>query len=135
MRNNVWLAERLTYVHGTYFDDIAIPNPLLVRFGRSSRTRLGSINSSYSPERKLVSIITLTKYFQSIDVPELVLDATLAHELAHYTHGFHSPHPKQYDHPHRGNVVGKELMRRGAGELMRQQEQWLKLYWREHVLT
>ena len=133
MRDNVWLADRLTHIKNSYFADVAIPNTLLVRFGRSSRTRLGSISSSRSPEGKLVSLITLTGFFRSVEIPESILDATLAHELAHYTHGFHSPHLRRFTHPHRGNVVGHELKQRGAAHLVQEQQTWLKANWRQHV--
>lgn len=133
MRDNIWLAERLKAIHRDYFIDISIPNQLLARFGRSSKTRLGSISSKRDPENRLISVITLTGFFQAVSVPEFILDATLAHELAHYTHGFHSPHQRQYSHPHRGNVVGRELKERGADHLVQQQQQWLKEHWRRHL--
>lgn len=133
MRDNIWLAGRLKMIHTNYFVDIAVPNQLLARFGRSSKTRLGSISSKRDSGNKLISIITLTGFFRTTNVPEFILDATLAHELAHYAHGFHSPHQRLYSHPHRGNVIGKELEKRGAIHLVQEQELWLKMNWRRHL--
>lgn len=127
MRTNDWLADKLSGVHGTYFADISVNNRLFTRFGRLSRTRLGSIIAKPDPNFTLpVTYITITGFFRDESVPDYVIEATLAHELAHYAHGFHSPLPKRYSHPHRGNIVGKELLARGAYHLVEQQEVWLK---------
>jgi hypothetical protein len=125
MRNNTWLAEQLRQLHLTHFSDVSIPNTIHVRFGRASIRRLGSILAKQQ-DNKLVTTITVTKLFQSDLVPELVVQATLAHEFAHYTHGFHSPHPKRYKHPHRGKVIEKELLARGLSHLLVAQNLWLK---------
>jgi hypothetical protein len=43
MRDNKWLADLLDSLHTTYFPEIVVENTILVRFGRASRTRFGSI--------------------------------------------------------------------------------------------
>ena len=127
MRDNDWLAERLNALHRTYFADVAVSNRLYARFGRKSRTRLGSIIAkTHKNYAEPVTYITITGLFRDEQVPAFVIEATLAHELAHYAHGFHSPLPRRFDHPHRGNVVGLELQARGAYHLVEQQERWLK---------
>jgi hypothetical protein len=127
MRDNTYLSQRLQYIRYTYFPDVPVSNTLHVRFGRACRNRLGSIIARPDPRQDmLVTTIRINALFKQQQVPELVIDATLAHEFAHYTHGFHSPLPKRYTHPHRGGVVERELRTRGAGTLLEAQEQWLK---------
>jgi hypothetical protein len=75
------------------------------------------------------SVITITGYFRDDVVPEYVVDSTIAHELVHYAHGFHSPHPQLYEHPHKGGIVDKELVKRGMGETLAKQQHWLKHEW------
>jgi hypothetical protein len=127
MRDNDWLAHQLQVLRNDYFSDVLVSNRLFVRFGRPSRTRLGSIIARPLPDHALpVTYITVKALFREETVPEYVVHATLAHEMAHYAHGFHSPLPRKYPHPHRGNVVSKELAARGALHLIEQQEAWLK---------
>jgi hypothetical protein len=126
-RNNVWLAERLNTIHQTYFPDVAIENKVIVRFGRKSRTRFGSIIAKkVSGEALPVTYITINSLFKHEVVPEFVIDATLIHEFVHYTHGFHSPRRQMHPHPHRGNIVTKEMIARGAEHFYTQQKQWIK---------
>jgi hypothetical protein len=127
MRTNPWLAERLDAIHQQYFSDVPIRNVIMVKFGRESRSRFGSI---IARERKgytqPISYITINSLFRDETVPEYVIDATLAHEFTHYTHGFHSPLERRYPYPHRGGIVDKELVQRGAGELLKLQKAWIK---------
>lgn len=126
-RTNAWLAARLQYLHQTYFDDIAIPNLILVKFGRASRTRFGSIVARTRPgEREITTYITINSLFKDETVPEYVIDATLMHEFTHYAHGFHSPLPQKYRYPHQGGIVDKEIIVRGGEHLLRQQKEWIK---------
>ena len=141
-RDVSWLAERLNYIWDTYFPDISRPNPVVAAFGRASKTRLGSIGmqgwrrhgafQGYRTSEKVddgTTVIKLTGYFKHPDIPEYVLDVTLAHEIVHYAHGFHSPHPQLYKHPHQGNIVNDELKKRGLGDLLKKQKAWLKAHW------
>lgn len=79
---------------------------------------------------KRISIITITSLFKSEDVPEMLIDATIAHELVHYTHGFHSPLQRSVKHPHKGRVVEKELEKRGLGKMYAASNLWLKTNWK-----
>ena len=127
MRDNRFLADRLATIHANFFAEVPITNRIFVRFGRATKNRLGSIIAKPHPEYSApVTYIRINDLFRDPIVPEYVIDATLAHEFAHYTHGFHSPLPKKYTHPHRGNVVNKEIISRGAGHLLTQQDAWLK---------
>lgn len=146
-RDNIWLQQRLDALWQRYFANVERPNQVLVRFGQKSRTRLGSIGMegwkgltplgrkpgrAYTSRLKVeqgTSVVTLTGYFKDPRVPEYVVDATIGHELVHYAHGFHSPHPQLYRHPHQGGIVDKELMRRGMGDILIQQRKWLKTEW------
>jgi hypothetical protein len=79
---------------------------------------------------KRISLITITKLFQDESIPEHIIDATIAHELVHYTHGFHSPLERSVRHPHKGKVVEKELAKRGLGKMYEASNVWLKENWR-----
>ena len=126
-RTNEWLAARLQTLCQTHYPDVAIENKLFVRFGRKTINRFGSIiakpKKGYSQP---VTYITINGLFVDPSVPEYVIDATLLHEFAHYTHGFHSPRPKQHKHPHRGGVVEKEIINRGGELYLTQQNKWIK---------
>jgi len=139
MRNNQWLAERLEQIRSLYFSDVPIHNTILVRFGRKSRSRFGSIVAKKHANYILpVTYISINSLFRDEQVPEFVIEATLAHEFSHYTHGFHSPLEQKYKFPHQGNVVDKEIRKRGAGHLLDQQKKWIKEsyrpFLREHGL-
>lgn len=147
MRDNKYLEERLYFIWENFFADIPRKNLVLIKFGKSSGRQLGSIKwaNQYSKikgdlkkkkddyeivDDKRISIITITKVFQDPDIPESIIDATIAHELVHYTHGFHSPLPRAVSHPHKGKVVERELYKRGLGEMYIESEKWLKSNWR-----
>lgn len=146
MRDDRWLADHLESIWQEHFNDCPRPNEVVARFGRLSRTRLGSIgmNGWRDNHRRLVyrgrlgspdgaSVITLTGYFRDLTVPESVITATLAHELVHYIHGFHSPLPQLFRHPHQGGIVERELASRGLTAHVRLQKDWLKKAWPNFV--
>lgn len=143
-RDNDWLADRLAEIWYRYFPDVRQNNEVLIEFGQKSRTRLGSIGmmgwqgighrQAYAGKKTAghgTSVITITGYFKDERVPVYVVDATIGHELVHYAHGFHSPHPQLYRYPHQGGIVDKEMRKRGMGEILRQQKNWLKAEWQE----
>ena len=59
-----------------------------------------------------------------------MIDTTIAHELVHYIHGFNSPMPKMYRHPHKGGVVNKELKKRGFGNMLKLEKKWIRNEWK-----
>jgi len=135
-RNNIWLAERLKKLRDEYFPDVGIENKIVVRFGRRSRTRFGSIIAHKEALEALpVTYITINSLFQNAIVPEYVIDATLIHEFIHYTHGFHSPRRQMHRHPHQGGIVTKEMRQRGAYPLYIQQKKWIKEEYRGFLLS
>jgi hypothetical protein len=139
MRDNQWLAQQLTTLTQLYFPDITVLNTVFVRFGRSSKTRFGSIIARPVSGYPLpVTYITINSLFRDEQVPEYVIQATLLHEFVHYAHGFHSPLQRKYRYPHRGGIVNKEIVARGASAILEQQEAWVKAhyptYLRQHKL-
>ncbi len=124
VRDEVWLAERVSILREVHFADVPQGLPIVTRFGPRAQYRFGSI-----AERQGVSLIMVNRLFANLRVPVFVLDGTLAHELAHYAHGFGSGLPRLYLHPHRGGVVDIELAKRGLGELDRKADEWRKAHW------
>ena len=134
MRTNTWLALRLDTLKSGHFPDVPIQNTILVRFGRASKTRFGSIIARpYKNYAKPVTFITINSLFKDEEVPEYVIDATLAHEFVHYAHGFHSPLRQLYKFPHKGGIVNRELRQRGLGHLLDQEVAWAKKEYRRFL--
>lgn len=131
MRDQAWLDIFLDQTWCKYFAEVERSNTIVIRFGRKARTRLGSITSRPGQEHE--SIITLNGLFRDPAIPEFVLEATLVHELCHYAHGFNSPLPQKFQHPHRGGVMRREFAERGAEPLYHQQKSWLKQHWAKVV--
>ena len=134
MRDDKWLFAKLDQVWDKYFPEMPMDNDVHIVWGRKARQRLGSIKQGKKvlgkhPE----TIITINSLFKDNDIPEFVIEATIAHELAHYSHGFHSPLKKQFSKPHEGGVVHKELELRGAADLEKKSRRWLKENWRDYL--
>lgn len=125
-RDQPWLEARLVHVWQRGFVDLVPGNRVEICFGRTARTRLGSIRMSRD---KSVSKILINRLFQDERVPVEVVDATIAHELVHYAHGFSSPFEQKFCSPHAGGVVSKELKVRGFAETLAFQKRWLKIHW------
>lgn len=134
MRDDKWLFQQLDEVWETFFPDMLQENDVQIVWGRKARNRLGSIKQGElrlgkHPE----TIITINSLFKDEQIPEFVIQATIAHELAHYAHGFHSPIERKFDKPHEGGVVHHELDERGARKLEVMSKRWLKENWREYL--
>lgn len=132
IRDKDWLKYRLETIWVKHFPDVKLKNNVFVKFGRKSKTRLGSIRL-YRAKENPSTTITITGYFTDPAIPEYVVDAVLAHELTHYAQGFCSPHQQAYRHPHRGGVVKNELVGRGLADLLKAEKKWIKLNWREYI--
>jgi hypothetical protein len=151
-RTNTWLANRMYYLWEEHFADVPRTNVVLIKFGRGSRSQLGSIKWANQSTRirsllkrksireyadaqddKRVTVITITRKFKDPSIPEFVVDSTIAHEMVHYTHGFSSPLKQRFAHPHKGGLIRKELESRGLGELHRAAKRWLKENWRMYI--
>lgn len=109
----------------TSFADVSRVNRVEIAYARPWQGRLGSIRL----EGDNTTHITVNGLLQLQEVPEAILVITIAHELVHYAHGFGSPLPRRYSHPHANNVVMRELDRRGLGEIRRQCEAWIDSQW------
>ena len=145
MRNNKWLETRLIQIKENHFPDITEGNDIIILFGRSAKTRLGSIAirekksikkplTSFRLRRlgmnDVVSVITINGHFQNELIPECVIDGVLAHEFCHYVHGFNSLLTKKYSYPHAGGIIDHELKKRGMGDIIKEQKRWVRKEWR-----
>jgi len=133
MRDDKWLFEKLDEVWDNYFPDVPQDNDVRIVWGRRARTRLGSIKAGEQRGRHRETIITINSLFKDQKIPEYVVLGTVAHELAHYTHGFHSPLEQKFATPHAGGIIHKEMNERGLGPLYKKQKKWLKENWRDYV--
>ena len=119
------MQQRLDQLWRDHFSDIERINSVKITFGRKAKRRFGSIKMGLDQ----VSHITINGIFKYEIVPEAIVLATIAHELCHYVHGFGSPRPKKYKHPHRGGVILKELRARGLEHLHEFEQSWSKKHW------
>lgn len=162
MRDDKWLFSKLDEIWDAHFPDVPQDNDVRIIWGKRARCRLGSIkqipNNKYQitnktqnqkyQNQKIIrksqisnlkskchpeTIITINSLFKDFEIPEYVVVGTIAHELAHYAHGFHSPLEKKYDTPHAGGVVSCEMRRRGLEKIQKAQKKWLKENWKDYV--
>jgi hypothetical protein len=124
-RDNAWLFGRMSTIWARHFSDIPRANLVLIKFGRYSRLRLGSIKLERSSGK---TYITISGMFKDAEVPIEVVDHTIAHELCHYTHGFSSPLKRMHRFPHEGGVIKKEMQNRGLMYLFLAYKEWSKGY-------
>lgn len=120
------LAHCLDAIWQEYFSDIPRINSVDIAYGQPWKRRLGLIRLSLDGARSFIGINAL---LQLPEVPDFVLYTTIAHELTHYAHGFGSPLPRIFEHPHANNIVQRELARRGLGELASQCDEWIDKQW------
>lgn len=127
-RDNEWLEKKLDFLWSRYFPDVQKVNSVKILFGRFARFRFGSISFRKKAFQKGDTTIRITGLFRKPQIPEEVVQYTIAHELTHYAHGFSSPHPQMHKYPHEGGVVNKEMERRGLSNLLSAYKKWLKEY-------
>jgi len=127
-RDNSWLNDQLEFIWATWFADVAQVTPLSIRFVRPWKRRLAVI---YLTDDERHSFIGVNRLLRDQRVPYTICLVTIAHELVHYTHGFGSHHPRRYRHPHRGNVVQRELTLRGLADELRFYTDWTNDRWFE----
>jgi hypothetical protein len=99
---------------------------LTIDYGYPWKRRLGLIRLSVDSTLTFIGINCLLQLPQ---IPECVLITTIAHELVHYIHGFGSPLPRHYQHPHAHQVVERELKRRALGDHLHCCNQWIDNCW------
>lgn len=122
--------QQLTYyldsIWHNYFSDIPRLNAIDIAYCQPWKRRLGLIRLSLDGTKSFIGINAL---LQLQEVPDCVLSITIAHELTHYAHGFGSPLPRIFEHPHANNIVQRELVRRGLGELASRCDEWIDKQW------
>lgn len=116
----------LENIWSRHFSDVPRVNQIDISYCRPWKRRLGQIRMSLDSR---TSFIRLNSLLQLSQIPEYVLLATIAHELAHYAHGFGSPLPCLYPHPHAHHVVDHEVERRDLGETLRLCNAWIDQHW------
>lgn len=126
VRDTEWLRRILRQIWDRYFPDTPRVNTVRIGYGGPWKTRLGSITMSDDQTTSYIQINALLRLPQ---VPDVVTQVTVAHEMVHYAHGFGSPLPQRYKHPHRGGIVKRELVRRGMGEEYRLYDEWVYTHW------
>ncbi len=120
------LTIYLTSIWQHYFSDVPRANEVQIAYCRPWKSRLGLIRMSLDSTRSFIGINSL---LQHRNVPDCVLVTTIAHELVHYTHGFGSPLPQLYEHPHANNIVDKELEQRGLSSALADCNTWIDEHW------
>ncbi|MBS3150083.1 hypothetical protein J4455_05365 [Candidatus Woesearchaeota archaeon] len=125
MRNQLWLEKRLNNIWQLLFPEVEKKNNVIIKFKGKWKNKFGHIKTLKNKDTE----IAVNSLFQSSLIPEHIVDLTIAHELIHYSHGFHSPLPKLYSHPHKGGIVTKELKKRGFGNQLNLEKQFVKEEW------
>ena len=120
------LPHYLDAIWQEYFSDTPRLNTVDIAYCQPWKRRLGLIRLSLDGTKSFIGINAL---LQLREVPEYVLYTTIAHELTHYAHGFGSPLPRIFEHPHANNIVQRELTARGLGELARKCDDWIDKQW------
>ena len=129
MRNDEFLINKLDSIWNAAFTDIEKKNNIKIRFKGTWKNKFGHIKKLKNGDSEIV----INGYFKNETIPEFVINLTIAHELVHYSHGFNSPLPKLYKHPHKGGVVNRELKKRGFSDIIKMERKWVKNEWRNIV--
>lgn len=120
------LTSYLDRIWQRYFADLPRVNDVQIDYYYPWKSRLGLIRLS---QDQTISFIGINTLLQLPEAPEYVLTVTIAHELAHYAHGFGSPLPRLCKHPHANKVVDRELERRALGEQLYYCNEWIDKHW------
>jgi hypothetical protein len=120
------LGGYLEQIWSAYFADTPRVNEVTIGYCYPWKSRLGLIRLSLD---HCISFIGVNALLQSPLIPECVVLVTIAHELAHYAHGFGSPLPRACLHPHANQVIERELERRELGAQMRCCNEWIDKNW------
>ncbi len=131
MRTDIWLECRLERIWNVLMPEVNRLNQIKIKFKGNWKTKFGHIKRLKDGSTEII----INNLFRNKQVPEFIIDTTIAHELIHYMHGFHSPLPKQFRYPHEGRVVDKELKNRGFSFLLKLEKDWIKNKWWETYPT
>ena len=125
MRSNEWLVKRLEEIWQVLIPEINKQNKVIIKFKGKWKNKFGQIRKLKDGSTEII----VNSLFRNEKVPEYLIDTTIAHELIHYIHGFHSPLPKQFTPPHKGGIVDKELKNRGFSYLLKLEKNCVKNTW------
>ena len=128
MRNNDWLQNRMHHIWETLFPDLEKKNNIIIRFKGRWKNKFGHIKRLKNKDSEIV----VNGYFQKEHIPEFIIDLTIAHEIIHYMHGFNSPLPRKYKHPHAGGIVTRELRNRGFGHMLIKEKEFIKTWFKTY---
>ena len=123
MRDQEWLELRFNQIWQLFFPDVEKKN-VCIRWKGKWKNKFGHIKST-----KKGAEIAVNSIFRDLRVPEEIIKVTIAHEIVHYMHGFHSHLPRMFSHPHKGNIVNKELIKRGFKHTIKMEKEWHKKDW------
>ena len=126
MRDVEFLKSKLELIWQSGFLDVEKKNNINIKFKGRWKNKFGHIKKLKTGDSEIV----INGYFKDEKVPDYIIDLTIAHELVHYSHGFNSPLPRLYSHPHKGGIVNKDLKKRGFGSLLKLERPWIKNEWR-----
>ena len=127
MRNQEWLDNRLSRIWQLFFTEVERKNKIIIKFKGKWKNKFGHIKLL----RDKSTEIAINSLFKHEEVPEYMLDLTIAHELVHYMHGFQSPHPRLFKYPHQGGIVNKELKKRGFRDALLLERKVFRKEWPE----
>ena len=125
MRDDNLLATRLNQIWQMLFPEVERKNNIIIRFKGRWKNKFGHIKLLRSKETE----IAVNSHFKNEAIPEYLIDITITHELVHYMHGFNSPLERRFKHPHKGNIVNRELIARGFGSMLKKEKEFIKNEW------
>ncbi len=123
MRDDAWLETRFDMIWSLFFPDVEKKN-VFVRWKGKWKNKFGHIRSTTKGTE-----IVVNSLFKDERVPDDIVKLTMAHEIVHYMHGFHSHLPRKFKHPHAHGVVDKALLEKGFGYILRKEKEWFKQEW------
>src|SRR3989344_4378689 len=126
MRDDNWLRQRLMEIWDVRFIDVQKVNEIRIRFKGKWKTKFGHIKLKNN-----ITEIVINSLFKHEEVPQYIIDLTIAHELVHYSHGFQSPLERRFRYPHQGGIVNKELKKRGFKDSLLLERKVFRKEWPE----
>ena len=126
MRDDNWLKQRLMEIWQLHFINVQKVNEVRIRFKGKWKTKFGHIKLKNN-----ITEIVINSLFKNEEVPQYIVDLTIAHELVHYSHGFQSPLERRFRYPHQGGIVNKELKKRGFKDALLLEKKVFRKEWPE----